>query len=255
MRQLLTLLAALVLVGAACGGFDDGSADTAATTQAQSTTTAATTTTAEAATSTTTTTTAEPTTTAVAQSPADRPTAVVSAPLEFSYFTIGDFDPQAMGFDVGEVTAEWYRSADGFYVVVYSGLDLDAVGPLCPGNSIQYADASSDFISKDPTPGAECIGFTTLATDPGVGALVCDGVLSYRTAIPVDSQRALYGTIEMNVGGGIMGITGITLTTPGEFPDRRPGDLELPTAALASGPPFVRSYPPLNVSWWDRSKN
>ncbi len=222
MKRTLSVLACLTLVAAACGG-DDDSTDTtqATTTQAPTTTEATPTTTAPPTTTDAPTTTT--TTTAAPSGPETRPAALVTAPLEFSYYfigdTAGDFDAGAMGFDVNEVTAEWYSTDDGFLVVVYSGLDLDAVGPLCPGNSAQLSSTGLfEFISNAPTPGADCSTFDTLTTDPAVGALVCDGVLSYRTAIPADVVGNLYGTIEKPVDGGVMGLTGVAPSPPGEFP-------------------------------------
>ena len=119
-----------------------------------------------------------------------------------------------MGIAEGEVRAQWYQ-AGGFYVVVYEGLDLDSSGPLCPGNSIQLPSGAFEFVSNAPTEGADCSTFPTLSSDPDVGPLVCQGVVSYRTAIPSDQQGNLFGTIERPVDGGIMGLSSITPTAAG----------------------------------------
>ena len=58
----------------------------------------------------------------------------------------------AMGFDVDEVTAEWY-SADGFFVVVFAGLDLANTGPLCPGASVDLGGSNFQFIANAETSG------------------------------------------------------------------------------------------------------
>ncbi len=210
-RRLLCALAALALLAAACGG-DDGTSDTTAAPPTQATTTAATTTTTAAPTPTTTTaapttTTAAPTTTAAAADDHGGAEAHVSARLDTSYNTAGEFDPAVMGFDVGEVTAEWFSTPDGFFLVVYAGLDLEATGPLCPGNSIQTGPNTFEYVTNAPTPGEECADFPTLTDDPNVGPLICDGVLAYRTAIPIESVGNLFGTIEKPVDGGIMGVT------------------------------------------------
>ena len=49
-------------------------------------------------------------------------------------------------------------------------------------------------------------------------AYECDGVLTYRTAVPVDAAGTLYGTVERPADGGIMGITSTAPNSPGEFP-------------------------------------
>lgn len=208
MKRLLVFLVVGAFLMTACGGSSDsgdGTAEPTATGTASSEPTAIAT---EAATST-------PTEDAMADGPDGRPAATAAAALTQSYNTgpSGQYDPAVMGFAVGEVEAQWYQ-ADGFYVVVYAGLDLEQTGPLCPGNSIQTA-AGFEYVSNAPTDGADCSSFPTLSADPDVGALVCEGVLSYRTAIPATAQGNLFGTIERPVEGGIMGITGIASTTAG----------------------------------------
>lgn len=121
-----------------------------------------------------------------------------------------------MGFDVGEVTANWYSTPDGFFVVVYAGLDLAETEPLCPGNSIQTGPSTYEYVTNAPTPGEECAGFPTLSDDPDVGPLICEGVLAYRTAIPIESVGNLLGTIEKPVEGGIMGVTSAAQRIPND---------------------------------------
>ena len=228
MRRLSILLFALVLLAAACGGDDEPVSTPAPTTAAPAPTTAAPAPTTAAPAPTTaapapttaapasTTAAPAPTTAAPAPGPESRPPAAVTASLEFSYHTAGTFDPAAMGFDVGEVTAEWY-SADGFFVVVFAGLDLGVTGPLCPGASVALGGTDFQFVANAPTEGADCSSFATLSNDPDVRAYECDGVLSFRTAIPVDAAGTLYGTVERPADGGIMGITSTVPNTPGEF--------------------------------------
>lgn len=207
MKRLLILLALGALILAACSSSDDdddGAAERAPTaTEAASSPTAAPTAAAPTATE----------APANEGGPAARPATTAAATLTQSYNSApgGTFDPAVMGFASGDVEAQWYR-ADGFYIVVYEGLDLDATGPLCPGNSIQTATGFV-FVSNAPTEGADCSTFPTLSADPDVGALVCQGVLSYRTAIPSTTEGNLFGTIERPVEGGFMGITGVTPTS------------------------------------------
>ncbi len=83
------------------------------------------------------------------------------APLEFE-----DSDLPA---PPGSVTANWFTSG-GFYVVAYYGLDLEASGPLCPGNSI-LSGGGWLHISNAPTEEGACEGFPTLTDDPDVGPI------------------------------------------------------------------------------------
>lgn len=215
MKRLFVLLALGAFLFAACGDSDDGDdattePDGTATEVAADPTAAPT----EAMDDPTVEPTEAPTEEPMADGPDARPASAAAAALTQSYNTAsGEFDPAVMGFGPNDVEAQWYQ-ADGFYVVVYAGLDLDATGPLCPGNSIQTA-SGFEFVSNAPTEGADCSSFPTLSADPEVGPLVCQGVLSYRTAIPATTQGNLFGTIERPVEGGIMGITGISSTSAG----------------------------------------
>lgn len=213
MKRLMVLLALGVFLLAACGDSDDGDdatsePDPTATEAASDPTSAPTDAPTEEPT-------AAPTEEPMDDGPDARPASTAAAALTQSYNSAagGSYDPAVMGFASGDVEAQWYQ-ADGFYVVVYAGLDLDATGPLCPGNSIQTA-TGFEFISNSPTDGADCSTFPTISSDPEVGTLVCQGVVSYRTAIPATTEGVLYGTIERPVEGGIMGITGIAPTSAG----------------------------------------
>ena len=216
-RLFVFLVLATVLLGACSGSSDDGDGGGDATTAPESTTapeatTAPTEAPTEAATP-------EPTEEAAAADPSARPATPAAAALGISYNTVtGVFDAEEMRIDEGDITAEWYQ-ADGFYVVVYAGLDLDATGPLCPGNSIQLASGAYEFVSNAPTEGADCSSFPTLTSDADVGPLVCQGVVSYRTAIPSDTEGNLFGTLERPVEGGLTGVTSITPTSAGTIPE------------------------------------
>jgi hypothetical protein len=216
MKRLLVLVVVGIFLLAACGdsGDDEDGGDGTSVPDATETQAAAdpTTVPTDVATEEPT---AGPTEEAMDDGPDARPDSAASAALSQSYNSAagGSFDAAVMGFGPGDVEAQWYQ-ADGFYVVVYAGLDLAATGPLCPGNSIQTA-AGFEFVSNAPTDGADCSTFPTISSDPAVGALVCGGVLSYRTAIPATSEGVLYGTIERPVEGGIMGITSTAPTSAG----------------------------------------
>jgi hypothetical protein len=52
-----------------------------------------------------------------------------------------------------------------------------------------------------------------------VQVLTCEGVVSFRTAIPADSEGTLFGTLERPVAGGLTGITSTTPTSAGAIPE------------------------------------
>ena len=144
------------------------------------------------------------------------PVSMVSAPLgegelnqykvELPGFMPIDFEEGDLPAPPGMVTANWFTSG-GFYVVAYFGLDLEASGPLCPGNSI-LSGGNFQHISNAPTEDGACEGFPTLTDDPDVGPMDCHGTLFYRTAIPSDLQGTLFGTLEMlDEDGNLAGIT------------------------------------------------
>ena len=118
----------------------------------------------------------------------------LAAPLTDTYDTSGAAFSQAnLPIAPGSVIARWYQS-DGMYVVHYDGLDLAVTGPLCPGNSIQTA-AGFDSVSNAPTGDGACSTATTLV-DPPTGVRLCGDQVLYLTAIPVETEGTLYGTIE-----------------------------------------------------------
>jgi len=212
MRRHAALACAAALLLAGCSS---ATVETTTTTAAPTTTVAATTTTTAA--EATTTTSGEPTTTTT-EAPVEGPTTVTGV-LDTSYHTKGTFDPELMGFDVGQVTAEWYQ-AEGYYVVVYDGLNLDQSGPLCPGASAQLPDRNDffDFTTNAATPGADCSDFHTLTQDPDVRALVCNGALAFRTAIPGGSEGKLYASLEKSDNDGVIGVVGMASTDMGPIP-------------------------------------
>ena len=159
--------------------------------------------------------TAEPTATEE-PAPIMLPVSMISAPLgegdfnqykvELPNFMPMDFEESDLPALPGTVTANWFTSS-GFYVVAYYGLDLEASGALCPGNSIMTGGTWL-HISNAPTEEGACEGFPTFTNDSDVGPVDCHGTLFYRTAIPSDLQGTLYGTIEMlDEDGNLVGIT------------------------------------------------
>lgn len=211
MKWLVVLVALGSLIFAACSGSSDGGGE--ATTEPEPTEAAADPT--EAPTEAP----APAATEAPASGPSARPETPTAAALEISYNTAtGTFDALVMGIAEGDVEAQWYQ-ADGFYVVVFEGLDLDATAPLCPGASIQVPSGAYEFVANVPTEGADCSTFPTLSADPAVQVLTCEGVVSFRTAIPASSEGTLFGTLERPVEGGLTGITSMTPTSAGAIPE------------------------------------
>jgi hypothetical protein len=126
-----------------------------------------------------------------------------------------EFEASELPVAPGTVEAHWYIAGDR-YLVAYVGVDLEATGPLCPGNSIRTPQAF-EHVSNAPTAEGACEGFTTLTDDPEVGPRVCHGILLYVTAIPSDAQGVLFGTINKLTedGSAIMGLTSTAPTAAG----------------------------------------
>ncbi|NQV07029.1 hypothetical protein HQ535_10790 [bacterium] len=233
-RSILATLVVFALVSAACG--DDDSAATTiqqqttqvTSTTAPPTTTAAPTTTAGSTTTTeapTTTTTAAPTTTEAAM--LELPDTPVVATVDTSY-TFGANPGVAtdddLPFALGSIQVHWYRGG-GFYIAVYQGLDLDATGPLCPGNSAQTANGF-EFISNAPSPGATCEGAPTIAEAPH-GVMVCNGLVSYVTLIPDGTEGALFGSVEIySADANNAGASGFAAADPAAMPEVDPASLD-----------------------------
>ena len=184
---LLTALALGGLMLAGCGDDDGGGEDTAETTEAAD----------DGATSTT--------------AGAEPPVNVVEPydPALTDEFT------QYLGEN--EVTVEWY-AGDGTYTAVYQGLDLTALPPLCPGNSVETGPGSFENVSNAPTEDGGCDGVTT----PEGELEVCGDVVVYTTQIPLDAEGTLYGTIDFVEGGQqVGGGTGTVEADPNAPPFNR----------------------------------
>ena len=190
---------AFVLIGAACGSSDDTTTTTAVTTTTSTsvtTTTAAAQTTTSAAAATTTTAGGEETTT----------TELVAAPVAPTT-AIGSLEPYGPGdgphmFPPGSVEAHWYQW-DGSYVVLYRGFDAAADQEICAGNSILLAGAGFSNATNSPylnDADVICIDAAALILEPPDGVQVCGSLLYYLTAIPIESEGTLYGTLEIGFG-------------------------------------------------------
>ena len=134
----------------------------------------------------------------------------VKAPLTFYPDSEGE-----LPFEDGAVEANWY-TWDGRYVVVYAGWDHTAGDPQCPGNSLEIAPQEFDFISNSPSGDGGCDpedAFPNLVSGDDEGARVCEGLVLYRTIIPLEgdggtpSAGNLYGSVERAVEGGYVGAT------------------------------------------------
>ena len=134
------------------------------------------------------------------------PDSELTAPLNQTYDTSGaPVTDDTLPVPTGSVIARWYQSG-GLYVVYYDGLDIAVTGPLCPGNSIQTA-TGFDFVSNAPTGEGACSTATTLVPAP-TGVRLCGDDLLYLTAIPVETEGTLYGTIEQfRSDSSIIGLT------------------------------------------------
>ena len=130
---------------------------------------------------------------------------------------------------------------DGFYIVIFRGLDIRLEGPLCAGSSIQTA-AGFEFISNSPAPpGADpdavCVDVPNLAGSDR-GTVQCRGGIGYLTDIPTTAEGALFATLEFNDGSGFIGQTSSVqsdLANTPEFPVGFDAYIFPPTAADEGG--------------------
>jgi hypothetical protein len=129
-------------------------------------------------------------------------------------------------FELGSIDVHWYQ-AGGMVVAVYNGLDPASSEYLCPGNSI-LTNAGFEHVSNAAVPGADCSNsFGTIDSVPGVsGGQLCNGLVSYITAIPSNLDGELFGTIEVYPPTGrFVGATGTVLVTGADLPEIDPASL------------------------------
>jgi len=141
--------------------------------------------------STTTTTTAATEASPVEDSP-------VAAVLEEAYGAPGA-DPI---LEPGSAGVLWYDGGET-WVAVFVGPDFDALGPLCPGTSIETSPGTFEHNSNTPTGEGACEGFST----PEAAVRSCGNALVYESLIPIDATGTLYGSLERAADGGIEGVT------------------------------------------------
>lgn len=151
----------------------------------------------------------------------------LAAPLIDTYDTSGiAFSEKNLPIAPGSVIARWYQN-NGLYVVYYDGLDLAVSGPLCPGNSIQTG-SGFEFVSNAPTGAGACAGASRVQLPPA-GVQLCGGDVLYWTAIPVDTEGTLYGTIEVfRVDGSIIGLTSQVVADSAAAPEVDLSSCEIP---------------------------
>ncbi len=198
MQPLKPLVVGLALIAAACSAGED----TATTTATAITTTTVAQTTSPAP-DTTTTTVAAPTTTTATTTSTTTPAAVVVDATA----VVGVLQPYSPGggdlFPAGSVEAHWYRW-DNFYVVLYRGFDAETGDEICAGTSILVAGLGFNDATNSPylgTADAICVDAEEILEEPE-GVQVCGPLLYYLTAIPIDKEGTLYGTLEIGLGGG-----------------------------------------------------
>lgn len=200
------------------GGDDDG--DETTTTSSATTTSEDSTTTSEA-----TTTTAEETTTSEATTTTATQAAEVTATPVVG--VLAPYPPEAEGAALlpDPVEAHWYQH-DGLYVVLYRGFDAASGQEICAGNSIAIEGAGFSNVTNSPYLGLAdeiCVGAASIAEPPS-GVFACGALLYYVTAIPVDSEGTLFGTLEIGTADGFVGQTSQAATdlaaTPEFIPDQ-----------------------------------
>ena len=110
----------------------------------------------------------------------------------------------------GEVKVYWNNGSNGTLIAIYHGPGIADPTGMCPGNSIQ-TEAGFDHVTNTPAADGACDGFPT----PTSAVRVCTGdVWLYETQIPNDSEGVLWGSLEMNSDGGIVGLNSQALNTP-----------------------------------------
>jgi hypothetical protein len=211
------LLAAVVAVFVLSSD-DDDSSDVATPSSSSTTSSSTSSTTPSSSTTSTSTSTPEGTTTSTTEgtdtgdTPGATPVAITESEVKgvLAYYTGSEGQ---VPFEDGGVEANWYTWDDQF-VVAYAGWDATTGDPQCPGNSLENLGAF-DYISNSPSGDGGCDpedAFPNLVSGDE-GARVCEGLVLYRTIIPVEGDDGtptagtLYGSIEQAVEGDYVGAT------------------------------------------------
>jgi hypothetical protein len=117
-------------------------------------------------------------------------------------------DPAKLPFAAGSVTAHWYQYF-GFYVVRFSGLDLDT--GYCVGTSSFSMGAFRGETNDATQSAADCPAEWPKASGV-LGTYECGGELVYRTAISTGTGGELYATVNKMLptaginGAGLAGV-------------------------------------------------
>ncbi len=235
----VALLACFAIV-TACGGGDSEAEPVASTAAGDGVT--ATTTDGDAATATTegeaaatatteaeptSTPTSEPTRTSAEPGP-DLPDSPLRAPLRgvFSYGSNENLAQSDAPQGLQNVFARWYRGG-GRLIVVYEGLDLDVTGPVCPG-AAAFVNNRFEFRTVSPTTVGACDGEPNQQTiaSADAGVRICDGVVSYITLIPEDTEGDLYSEVNALPEGEDWFVVHIQVPRNQELPEIDPAILE-----------------------------
>ncbi len=131
--------------------------------------------------------------------------------LEASSVTASvDDGPLATG-----VSVSWYAS-DGNYAFVFSGTDFSTIDLLCPGSSLESATGFSNVSNGPAVPGA-CEGWPTELppTDPKV----CGEILVAFSAIPLDGEGQLRGSLEAGSADAIESQSSAVEANGGDVPE------------------------------------
>jgi pimeloyl-ACP methyl ester carboxylesterase len=122
----------------------------------------------------------------------------------------------------GTVTSHWY-TYEGWYVVVFEGIDLAALLPSCIGTSVlNNGTGQVEHPSNAPTSPGGCEDGGTSALKlaaPTAGVRTCGGTLSFVTEIPADISGTVYAAITAFLGDGTgVGVSGRLNVTAGSLP-------------------------------------
>lgn len=197
-----------------------------------------------------------------------------SAAFDRLYSFRGDADLTAgkrsdLSFDPAALTARWY-TFQGWYVVVFDGLNPDAAHPICLGASVLNAESGQlEHMSLSPTaPGAcrDTRNGNRILTAPDAGSRKCASSWVYLSGIPADTAGTLYANAAVfladDTGVGVTsGFDSRTHPLPEiaassvncgplprahelQPPTPTPAPTRFPTPALAAGTASARRAPP-----------
>jgi len=125
----------------------------------------------------------------------------VNAVNQFYSQTVGTVTTTDVPADVrvqpGSVTSFWFRAGDR-YAILLSGLDPQT--SLCPGNSIQTAQATFENVTNVSMADGLCRPIWPMATMNDTGVSECNGRVWYLTEVPVTKVGNLWSSINWIVG-------------------------------------------------------